>query len=139
MQSMLLRADKASFNNKKKEGYYLGHVFLKQGSSQLNATSAKTYSNIENQLEKAIAFGDSLTKALFETLLNGKNEPLKGQADKITYFPKKQLVRLEGNALLSQGNNTYRAPLIIYDINHQRLLSHKTAQQRSTITFNDKT
>ena len=138
-QNMTLRADKVTFDNKTKKTRYLGHVYLKQGSAKLKANSASSYLNDDNQLEKAIALGSALHKALFETLLDGQKKPLKGTADKITYLPKTQLVRLEGKATLTHGSNTYAAPIIVYDMKHQRLLSHKTKKQRTTIILNEKT
>lgn len=138
-QDMILKADKVTFNNKTKQAKYLGNVFLKQGTAKLNADTASSHLNKDNQLEKAIAHGSPLQEALFETLLDGQKIPLRGKADKITYLPQSQLVKLEGHALLTQGENTYKAPIIIYDMKNQRMLSHKTASHRTTIIFNEKT
>lgn len=137
-QNLLLMADKIKFNNKQKIGHYLGHVSLKQGTSMLKANTAWTYTDENNQLKKAVALGTPLKQALFETLMDGQKEKLKGKADKITYFSQKQHLHLEGNALLTLGKNKYQAPLIIYDINKQRIISTKTSNHRSTITINEK-
>lgn len=136
-ENLLLMADKMTFSNKQKIGTYLGHVYLKQGSSTLHANKAWTYTNNNHQLDKAIALGNATKQALFETLMEGQKDKLKGAADKISYFPNKQLIRLEGHAFLSQGKNTYQAPLIIYDITKQRLISQKTSKSRSHITIEE--
>lgn len=137
-KDMTLRADKVTFNNKTKEANYLGNVVLQQGSAKLNADTARSFLDTQNQLQKAIALGSKLQKALFETLLDGKKKPLKGQAEKITYLPQTQMVKLEGKALLVQGANTYIAPIIMYDMKNQKVLSHKTQKQRTTIILNEK-
>ena len=139
-KSMILMADKIKFDNKLGEGHYIGNVYLKQGSSLLKSDTAWTYINKKNSLKKAIALGNNLKQAFFRTLIEGKKEYFKGHANKITYLPQKQLIYLEGRASLAQGKNKYEAPIIIYDIEKQRLVSKKTTKHRSTIHIeNDKT
>ncbi len=138
-KTMLMMADKVHYDNKQKTGEYIGDVLLKQGTSILHANNAKTYSNQYNQLEKAIAYGSKIKQADFETALENEKEKLKARANKITYFPIKQLFYLEGNAQIKQGANQFKAPMIIYDMVKKKVISNKKqAHRRSTIIIKDK-
>lgn len=137
-KNVILMADNVKFNNKKKKGNYLGHVYIKQGSSILHANTAVTYSDTYNQLLKAIANGKNNINAKFETIPEGETKKLTGNAKKITYYPKKRIVQLDGNAILIHGKNTYRSEIIIYDIDHKKLISTKKPHKRTTIIFNEK-
>ncbi len=137
-KNVILMADKVQFNNKKKQGDYLGHVFIKQGSSILHANTATTYSDLYNQLLKAVANGVNNKNATFETIPEGEQKKLTGNAKKITYYPKKKLVQLDGNAILIHGKNRYQSEIIIYDIANKKLISTKKPHKRTTITLNEK-
>jgi len=137
-KNVLLLADKVKFNNKEKKGNYLGHVFIKQGRSILHANTAVTYSDHYNQLLKAIARGNKNINARFETIPEGEKKKLTGNAKKITYYPKKKIVKLDGNAILVHGKNTYQSEIIIYDIANKKLISTKKTHKRTTIIFNEK-
>lgn len=134
-ESLVLIADNVKLNNEKRQGHFVGHVKIEQGSSTIYADQVFTYLDEQHQLNKAIATGSQSHPAKFTTRLEGEAKLLVAKADRLTYLPLKQQIVLNGQASIQQGSQTYKAPVIIYDIQHKRILSHKVGNKRSSIVI----
>ncbi len=134
-QPLYLRANKADINQAKHKGIYSGDVELDQGSSHLRAASAITVGDDNNKLIKAIAKGDAHTQAHFWCDVAANKPVLHAYADKIYYYPNKHIIELEGKATVSQGDNTFQAPKILYNIEKQHVITQRSGNQRTSITI----
>ena len=130
-----LSSDEADISQSKNKGLFKGHVKIDQGSSHLRSAEAETHGDENNKLVKAIAKGNQQKKAHFWTILTQNQPELHAWADIIYYFPKQNRIELVGNAEVSQGDNTFKAPKIIYDTEKQHILTERQENKRTTITF----
>ncbi|GGI81028.1 lipopolysaccharide transport periplasmic protein LptA [Legionella impletisoli] len=134
-KTLYLRANKADINQATHKGIYTGDVELDQGSSHLRAAFAITQGNESNQLIKAFAKGDTHAQAHFWCLTAHNKPVLHAYADKIYYYPNKHIIELVGNAKVSQGENTFQAPTILYNVEQQHVITKRSGNQRTSITI----
>ncbi len=130
---MQLSADTADLNQQTHQGEYIGNVQLDQGTTHLRAASARTEGDKQNKLILAIAKGDSKKQAHFWVITELNKPPLHALADLIQYFPERNIVELIGNARVTQGENSFSAPKIIYDTVKQHVVSRSNGKERTTI------
>ncbi|MBA3536358.1 MAG: lipopolysaccharide transport periplasmic protein LptA, partial [Tatlockia sp.] len=128
-----LSADSADLNQQTHHGEYIGNVQLDQGSTHLRAASARTEGNEQNKLVLAVAKGNAKEQAHFWILTDLDKPPLHAYANTIQYFPDRNLVELIGNARVTQGENSFTAPKIIYDTLKKHVLSKSDGKTRTTI------
>lgn len=128
-------ADSADLDQKNHIGTYTGHVIFNQGTTHLYAAKATTQGNEKNELILAVAEGDAKDQVHFETKTDADKPPMHAFADKIRYIPAKHVIELHGHAKVSQGTNTFSAPLIIYDTEKQQVLSRRDEHNRISIIF----
>lgn len=128
-----LKAGIADINQETHLGTYEQQVELDQGSSHLRADHATTYLTTKNQLEKAVVYGNATDQAHFWTLTEMNKPPLHAYADIIRYFPTQHIIELEGNARVIQGSDSYSAPKIRYDTEHQHVVSSSTKEAQTVI------
>jgi len=136
---LLLSANSAEFSNKTHKGIYIGKVQLDQGTTHLKAHEATTYANEKNQLTLAIAKGLKETQAHYWTITDEKKPPLHAFANTIKYYPGKHLIELIGNAKVTQGDDSYQAPIITYDTLNQHVVSKANKYGRTTIIVHPNT
>lgn len=132
-QLLKVSADSADLNQSTHQGVYEGHVEIDQGTTHLRAEKAITEANEKNKLIKAIALGNDKKQAHIWTLME-KNKPLlHAYADKIYYYPERNIVELIGSARIIQGENTFSAPKITYNTLEQHVVTEKKGHTRTTI------
>lgn len=134
-QIMYMRSDTADISQEKHKGVFKGHVELDQGTTHLRAASAITKGNADNKLVKAIAYGDAKEQAHYWSTTSTEKPPMHAYADTIYYYPEKHLIELVGNAKITQGDNTFTAPKIIYDTEKQHVLTERAGNKRTSITI----
>lgn len=132
-KTLQLRADTADINQTTRQGIYHNNVELDQGSTHLRAAHAMTVVNLQNQLIRATAEGDSAAQAHFWTLTDEKKPPLHAYANIIRYFPEKHRIQLEGKARVEQGIDSFSAPIIHYDTLHQHVISQSNHNDQTVI------
>src|SRR5581483_5508402 len=118
-----LSANRAHLNNHNHQGIFKENVQLDQGSTHIRAALAITNGDEKNQLVKAIIKGNKIAQAHFWTVTAQDKPEMHAYADVIYYYPEKHLIKLMGNAKVSQGENSYTAPEINYDTIHQHVIS----------------
>lgn len=130
---MHVAADTASISQTKHEGIYQGHVELKQGTTYLYASEARTFGDAQNHLIKAVALGNQQEQAHYLTKTAEDKPVFHAYADKIVFLPLKHLVLLEGNARISQGKNSFAAAKITYDSLNKHVTSATQGKKRTSI------
>lgn len=106
-----IESDTATLNEPHGTSLYEGNVIISQGSTRLLAE--RILVSAPNQ--KITSIEASGGPAHFEQQ-DESNKMIRGLADKITYIAKDSKLRFEGNAELSQQNNSFSGDLIEYDI-----------------------
>ncbi len=114
-------------------GVYRGKVTLDQGDTHLRADNATTQSDAKNQLLHATAYGNAREQAHIWITPSAKKPPIHAYADRIDYEPQALQITFSGHARLMQGDETFSAPVIVYDLQHKQILTQPRAKQRTEI------
>lgn len=133
-QTIHIDADSTTFNYKTKMSTYEGNVHVSQGSSNLLADYLTTKSNAEHKMEEAIAYGRK-KPAEYWTIPHTGDKPLHAKANVIKFYPIKSLIYLEGNVVVSQGENNFHGPYIIYNIKDQLVTAPASKNGRASIVI----
>lgn len=129
-----LQSNTADLSQQTHLGVYKGNVHFEQGSTHLTADSAETKGNEQNKLTFAKALGNTTEQAHYWTLTDPNKPPMHAYADEIYYYPLKHRIELIGNARVEQGNNSFSAPKIVYDILDQHVVTENSQHMgRTTI------
>lgn len=110
-----------------------GNVVMEQGSTQLTAEKVIVYTDDQDKLVKAIAYGE---RAHYQTLPREGDAVLHALAKTIEYYADENLVILLGDGLVEQGNRRLQGERIIYDRAKETLTSAPQPQKRTVITIN---
>ena len=132
-QIMQMHAGSADLDQQTHRGIYLDDVHLDQGTTHIRAAKAITEGNAKNQLVKAIIKGNKEAQAHYWTINEANKPPLHAYADTIYYYPERHLIDLVGNARVEQGDDSFTAPKISYDILHQHVISKSDGKGRTSI------
>src|SRR3990167_8958260 len=106
-----------------------GHVEIDQGTTHLQADQISIFRNNKNVTTKIVAVGEP---ARYSTLPDGKQTPLIAMADKITFYPPKHEILLEGHSSLNQEGNSIHGPFIRYNTLQQVLVSNNQGTKAQT-------
>ena len=136
-QPLEVRADRADINQSKHIGVYSGAVEFDQGDTHIRADHAVTKTDKNNKLTEATIYGNSKNQAHYWSQPSADKPILHAYADTITYLPNSDNIELIGNAKVQQGNNSFSAPHIIYNIKKQHVVSSKSTndKRRTKIIF----
>jgi lipopolysaccharide export system protein LptA len=136
-QTMHIIANSSLFDYKKGVNTYEGQVKIDQGTSHLTANRVITHNNAQHKIEEAVAFGmDEL--AHYWTLPKTGDVLFHAEAKVIRFYPLLSIVKLEGNASIKQGENTFHGPVIIYNIKDEVVSAPATKEGPTTITIEPK-
>lgn len=135
LQTMQLRANSADLDQHAHRGVYIGDVQLDQGTTHVRAAKAITEGNEKNQLVKAVIEGNKNAQAHYWTTAADDKPPLHAYADIIYYYPERHLIELIGHARVEQGEDSFAAPKISYDIQHQHVVSSSNEAERTLIVI----
>jgi len=136
--NILVMANKVVFNNKTKQSTLSGDVIVQQGKNIIHADKAITFGDKNNHLIKTVALGNDKLQARFTASITNDANFFKGLADKLVYYPLRNEVLLEGNAVIEKGKNTYKAPIIRYNLKLKRIVSIQKNKQRTKIVIKEK-
>jgi lipopolysaccharide export system protein LptA len=110
-QPIDLEADSVELDEGRGMSIYSGSVVLKQGTLQVRADKV-TVLHTGSKPSKVEAEGRPVR---FQQLPDKSTEPVKGEALKAVYEVNSEELVLLGNAVLSQGRDTFRSDRIVYD------------------------
>lgn len=133
-QPLHIMADSSLFDYKSGINTYEGNVKVDQGSSHLLADKVITKNNAQHKIAEATAYG---LKNLAEyTTLPKPGDPLFHAVAKIIkYYPPKALIVLEGDVTVTQGENSFQGPVIIYNMEDQTVTVPSSKIGRATIVI----
>lgn len=108
-------ADSSLFNFKTGLDTYEGHVKIDQGTMHLIADRLITRKDNQHKIEEAIAY--QVTQPVeYRTQPKPNETELHATAAIMKFYPQKSTVILEGHVTLTQGENSFHGPTIIYNI-----------------------
>jgi len=132
MQNMHIIADSTLFNYKSGFNTYDGNVRIDQGSTRLNADRVTTQNDAHHKMQEATAYGFKKPAHYWTTPKEG-DLTFNAQATIIKFYPIKSLVVLEGNVVVTQGNNSFHGPIMYYNIKDQTVTSPQNKNGHATI------
>jgi lipopolysaccharide export system protein LptA len=131
-KNMHITADSTLFNYKSGFNTYEGNVVVLQGGTHLTADKVTTQNDGHHKINEAIAYGKDKLADYWTTPQPG--DPLfHAQAKVIKFYPQTSLIILQGDVVVTQGNNSFNGPEIIYNIKNQTVSSPANKNGRATI------
>jgi lipopolysaccharide transport protein LptA len=131
-KNMHISADSTLFNYKNGFNTYEGNVSVIQGGTHLTADRMTTQNNDHHKINEAIAYGNQKL-AHYWTVPQPGDPLFHAQARIIKFYPLTSLVVLQGDVVVTQGNNSFNGPEIIYNIKDQTVSSPANKKGRATI------
>ena len=126
-------ASSSLFNYKTGVTTYEGDVKIDQGSTRLTADKVITENN-GHRITSAIAYG--IQRLANYTTLPKEGDPVfHAKAHVIKFYPDTSTVILEGNVIVTQGENSFQGPLIIYNMKDQTVTAPASKAGRATIVI----
>lgn len=127
-------ADSSFFDYKSGVNTYEGHVQVDQGTSHLLADRVITKNNAQHKIAEAVAYG-LRGLAEYSTTPKAGDDIFHAKAKVITYYPPKASIMLEGDVTVTQGENSFQGPVIIYNIKDQTVTAPSSKIGRATIVI----
>ncbi len=125
-------ADSSTFNYKTGIDIYEGNVKVDQGTSHLIADRLVTQKNKQHKMIEAIATGVKKL-AEYSTVPKIGDPMLNAKAKIIKFYPPTAIVILEQNVVVTQKENSFHGPRIIYNIKDQVVTAPASKEGRATI------
>lgn len=131
-QPLHIEANSSSFNYKTGVNTYEGNVKIDQGSSHVLADRLVTKNNAQHKIQEAIAYG--LTQLAEYTTTPKPGDPLfRAKAKVIKFYPQESRIVLADDVNVTQGENSFKGPVIIYNTKDQTVDAPASKGGRSTI------
>ena len=113
---------------------YIGDAEVTKGSLALSAEEIQIFS-VKQTISKIIARGNKKKLARYKQSQPNQVRFVAANAQTITYFVSKQLVRLEGNAHLVQGFDSFSGGILNYDIKKDKMVAEKSKNGTQRVKF----
>lgn len=127
-------ADSTIFNYKSGLDTYEGHVKVDQGTTHLIADRLITQKNPQHKIILVTAFGVQRL-AEYTTELKKGDPTLNAKAKIIRFYPLTSMVYLDDNVVVTQGENRFDGPHIVYNMKEQIVNAPASNQGRATIVI----
>lgn len=134
-EKMIIISDKSTYNYKNGTKIFEGHVKVDQGTTHLIADKLITKNNNENKLQEAIAYGLQ-DNAHYWTLPKVGDPEIHADAKVIKVYPIDSHVVLEKDVIVTQGENSFKGQLIIYNRNDQTITVPESKEGRAVVVYN---
>lgn len=132
-----LAADSVDIRQKLHKGFYEGHIEFDQGSTHLRSERAETLTNSNNKLIQVTTQG--VTKpAHFWTTPKPHQSQIHAYAKTMIYDVIHHQIKLVGQAKIIQGKNSFSAPIILFNVQTEQVITIPSQGQRTQIIFNPK-
>lgn len=133
-QKIHIVADSTLVDYKTGSNTHEGNVKVDQGSTHLIADKLTTTNNAKHKMEEAVAYG--ITRlAEYSTTPKEGDTLFVAKAKIIKFYPQKATVVLEGDVTVTQGENSFQGPLIIYNTKDQIVTAPASKSGRATIVI----
>jgi lipopolysaccharide export system protein LptA len=111
-----IEADAVRLDDARKIAVYEGGVVLSQGTLHITADRIDVRQDDQGMVSGEAA-GQPVT---FRQKLEGRDEYLEGQARRLEYDARAEVMKLIGSAYLKQGGDELRGGAIVYDLRTER-------------------
>lgn len=135
-QKIHITADSTIYNYKTGINVFEGHVKVDQGTTHITSNRLTTHANSQHQIQEAVAYGDKGERAHYWTLPKPDDKEFHAYADVIKFHPVTSNVTLEGNVIVSQGENSFQGELILYNMNQQTVTVPPSKNGRAVLVYN---
>jgi len=129
-QPLYLEADNAELDEQKAESVYTGNVFVQQGSMQIRADRVTVHHDKDRRPQRIIAVGKPAT---YRQEVEGEKRPVEGEALRMEYDADKDEITLIDQAVVFQGDDTFRNDRIVYDRNRSRVQAGTAVQGKERV------
>ncbi|ODC02670.1 lipopolysaccharide transport periplasmic protein LptA [Terasakiispira papahanaumokuakeensis] len=134
-----VQADNMTWTQNNQTAIYQGSVDIQQGELHLTSEQLTLTRNSQGKLDTLEATGDK-PLAYFRDLPSPNKPPVEAWANIIHYDTAAGLIRLEGNARLTQGEDTIEGHKLTYDLSTQDIRAEQgQAQERVKIILTPNT
>lgn len=113
---------------------YTGNASITQGSLAVSAEKIQIFSK-KQVITKVIATGTKKKLAHYQQNQPNRANFVEAVAQKIVYFIDKQQVRLEGEAHLTQGFESFSGGVLDYDIKEEKIIANKSKDGTRRVRF----
>jgi lipopolysaccharide export system protein LptA len=133
-QKLNIAANSSIFNYKTGMDTYEGNVKVRQGTTRLTADRLVTQKNNHHKIVSAVAIG--INQLAEYTTEPKKGDPvLHAKAKIIKFYPITSIVILEQEVVVTQQENSFHGPLIIYNMKDQVVTAPASKNGRATIVI----
>lgn len=134
-EKVYIVADSSIYNYKTGVNLFEGHVQVKQGTTHLTADRLITKSNEQHKVQEAIAYG--LNQPADYWTQPKTNEPvLHAKAHIIKFYPVQAQLTLQGDVVITQGENSFQGQLILYNMKDKIITVPASNSGHSVLIFN---
>lgn len=129
-QPFYLEADGAEFLEAESLSIYTGNVLVRQGGLELRGDRVEVRHDPEHKPVFIIAIGAPVT---YRQRVEGEAKPVEATARRMEYDRVRDEITLIGQAVLSQGEDTFRSDRILYDRGQTRVKAGTLAAGRERV------
>lgn len=122
------------FNYKSGIDTYEGHVKVDQGSTHLLADRLVTQKNAQHKIVLVTAYGIKHL-AEYTTEIKIGDPILNAKAKVIRFYPQTSVVYLDDDVVVTQGENHFDGPHIVYNMKDQTINAPASNHGRATIVI----
>tara|TARA_R110000868_G_scaffold6389_10_gene36475 strand:+ start:1485 stop:1994 length:510 start_codon:yes stop_codon:yes gene_type:complete len=134
-EKLHITADTTIYNYRNGMNYFEGHVLVDQGTTHLTADKLTTKANDKHQIQEAIAYGIEQLAHYWTTPKPG--EPIvHAHAKIIKFYPLTMNTTLQGDVVMTQGENNFHGQLIHYNMGDQTIIVPETKNGRAVLVYN---
>jgi len=110
-----VKSDQFHMENLEGLATYTGHVVIDQGTRHLTANTVIIHRNVNGQIDKMTALGDSKNPATFKTLPKPDNQWISGHGLTLYFYPVTHTLEINQAAYLTQSGNSFTGDQIFYN------------------------
>jgi lipopolysaccharide export system protein LptA len=129
-QPLYLEADNADLDEAKAMSVYTGNVLIQQGSLVIRADQVTMHHGEDRKPHKIIAVGKPAT---YRQELEGEEEAIRAEALRMEYLTDKDEITLIDEAVVFQGEDTFRNDRIVYDRGNARVKAGSDVQGKERV------
>jgi len=129
-QPLYLEADNAELDELKAISIYTGNVFVQQGTLQIRADQVTIHHREDRQPKMIVAVG---APATYQQEIDGEEQGINAEALRMEYITEKDEITLIDQAIVYQGEDTFRNDRIVYDRANARVKAGSNVQGKERV------
>ena len=125
---MTISASNVEINDKRGLSKYGGPVTVIQGSMRITARTVIVYHNKQRKIIRIVAYG---RPARYKVRPDKEPYDLRSSANRLEYYPSKDLMHMFGNARVKQGPRDFRSNKISYNLSTNHVDAGKSRGKKA--------